>query len=109
MITPHFFKTPKITVFNPDGSFLCEANEYTLLDLQLQIVKEKAEGYSYEWNGKKGTINSKGELSNWFYGMFDFHQNMYALMFRARTGEEVKMSEKFAEVYKNLLIEDVGN
>lgn len=106
MITPHHFKTPKINIFNPDGSFLCEADEYTLLDLQLQIIQEKAEGYSYEWNDNKGTINSNGELSNWFYGMFDFHQNMFALMIRARKGEEVKMNEKFEKIYQNLLIKE---
>lgn len=105
MIQPHYFKEIKVKVFNPDGTLLCEANEHTLNDLQVQIAKNKLEGYTYEWEDKKGTINSKGELSEWFYGMFDLTQILFAALYRIRA--ETEDRNDFLEqhpTYKKMLL-----
>ena len=101
MITPHYFKEVKIKIFNPDGTFLCEANEDTLNDLRVQIAENKLEGYTYEFEDKKGIINSNGQLSEWFYGMFDLMQIFFASLFRIQRGEKNNLKEN--EVYKKLL------
>lgn len=89
-LIPRKFKRTEVSVYNPDGSFLCKANYHTLMDLQCQIAEQKLEGVTYEWEDKKGSIDSKGQLSDWFYGMFDLDQKMFAKLFRLRTEKELK-------------------
>ena len=85
MIKVRKFKNNLVKIYNPSGDLLCEANEYTLNDIQCQIAENKLEGFTYEWEDKKGTINNRGELSNWFYGMFDLTQKMYCKLFKLRS------------------------
>ncbi len=89
-LIPRKFKRTEVSVYNPDGSFLCKASYHTLMDLQCQIAEQKLEGVTYEWEGKKGSIDSKGQLSDWFYGMFDLDQKMFAKLFRLRTGRDMR-------------------
>lgn len=101
-ITPHYFKENIVNVYNPDGSLLCEANYNTIMDLRFQIAKNKLEGFTYEWEGQKGTINTRGELSDWFYGMFDLDQHLMAKIFRAQRGDNV--IEETDSLYNKMLI-----
>lgn len=101
-IEPHYFKDTIVNVYNPDGSLLCEANYNTIMDLRFQIAQNKLEGFTYEWEGKKGTINTRGELSDWFYGMFDLEQDLMARIFRAQRGETTIETED--SVYNKMLI-----
>ena len=91
-LIPRKFKKTEVSVYNPDGSFLCKADYHTLMDLQCQIAEQKLEGVTYEWEDKKGSIDSKGQLidskgqlSDWFPGMFDLGQTLFAKLFRIRT------------------------
>ena len=100
MITPNYFKRNTISVYNPDGTLLCEADEYTLYDLMFQIALENAEGYTYEWEGNKGTISLDGELSNWFPGMFDLTQLLFSKLLNARHYKKVVYCEKYKKMLK---------
>ena len=89
-LIPRKFKRTEVLVYNPDGSLLCKANYHTLMDLQCQIAEQKLEGVTYEWEGKKGSIDSKGQLSDWFYGMFDLDQKFFCKLLHLRTGKGMR-------------------
>lgn len=83
MIKVRKFKTCYVEVFNPDGSSSCLADEYTFMDIRCQIKEQQIAGYTYNFNGKLGIIDSKGNCSEWFKGMFDleelFLSKLYAI------------------------------
>ena len=81
------FKTEKIKLFNSNNEFIGDLDENQIMDVQCQIAESKLEGYYYEWGEKRGTISPKGELSDWFSGMFDLQQILFAKLYKIRKGE----------------------
>ena len=74
MIKVRKFKTCYVQVFNPDGSLLCLADEYTFMDIRCQIAEQKLEGYTYVFNNKSGIISPNGEC-------YDLYNDMFPLNF----------------------------
>lgn len=103
MIKVRKFKKNLVKIYYPSGDLLCEAEEHTLNDIQCQIAENKLNGFTYEWEGQKGTINNKGELSKWFYGMFDLTQYMYSKLFQLRSekGYSGNMEEAINKMVEN--------
>ena len=97
MIKVRKFKTCYVQVFNPDGSLLCLADEHTFMDIRCQIAEKKLEGYTYNFNGKKGTINNIGECSEWFKGMFDLDNLFFSKLFKLRKNLDVDNVNKLID------------
>ena len=67
---------------NPDGSLLIDrADENTFNDIRCQIAQQRLIGYTYAFEGNVGTINEKGECSQWFSGMFDLEEIFITKLF----------------------------
>jgi len=83
------FKRNEVFVYKPNGELLCSADEYTIMDIQIQIAEQKLKGYYYTFetnNGDilRGEITEKGELTNWFSGMFDLTQILFCKLINVR-------------------------
>lgn len=59
-------------------------NELQLFDVQIQIAKERAEGYYIEWKGERIDISPSGELSKWPNGYGDQSQRALVELIHAR-------------------------
>jgi hypothetical protein len=104
------FKRNEVTVYNPDGVVLCSADEYTIMDIQIQIAEQKLKGYYYTFetpDGEilRGTINENGELSEWFSRMFDLTQILFSKLYNVRKGTyqnelEERLNEIIEEEYE---------
>lgn len=103
MIKVRKFKNQLVKIYYPSGDLLCEANQDTFTDIRCQIAQNKLNGFTYEWEGKKGTIDNKGQLSDWFYGMFDLSQKMYSKLFQLRSekGYSGNMEEEINKMVEN--------
>ena len=55
-----------------------------LFDVQIQIAKERAEGYYIEWKGERIDISPSGELSKWPNGYGDQSQRALVELIHAR-------------------------
>lgn len=66
---------PTVEVYNPENGLLITMNEYELLDLRVQIKKEKAQGYYIKFNGEIILINRNGDLSEYPEGLLDTMTN----------------------------------
>lgn len=60
----------KVAVFK-DGEYWADVNEYEFNDLRLQIKREKAEGWSVEFDDVMIPIEFDGRLYYWPKGLFD--------------------------------------
>jgi len=59
-------------------------NDVELGRVQLNISENRLEGYSIRWDGKNTSINTKGELDEWFTGMHDEMSRTYSKLFESR-------------------------
>ena len=64
-------------------------NELQLYDVQIQIAKEKAEGYYIEWKGHRIDLDKSGAPSCWPLGWLDQSQYAFGELRAVRTGAEV--------------------
>jgi predicted ATPase len=64
-------------------------NELQFNDVQIQIAKEKAEGYYIEWKGHRIDLDSKGTPSCWPLGWLDQSQYAFSELRAVRAGREV--------------------
>jgi len=76
-------KQENVSVYNPNGEFLGFANYEELLDIQLQIVKERAEGYYIIHNGKKSAIDNIGQVHN-YPDVFNVAGRIFAEIIKVR-------------------------
>ena len=116
MITVRRFKTCYVQVFNPDGSFLCTADEHTFQDIRCQIKEQQVAGYTYSFNSQLGIINSNGECLNWFKGMFDLDNLFFSKLFKLRKNYDLDAVNKQidervdnSKLSNHLLMSDFNN
>lgn len=69
-----------VEAFDPDGNSLGFINEYELLDLRVQILKEKAWGYYLMFNGIKIRIDRKGTLESYPKGFFNLYGDYLSIL-----------------------------
>lgn len=82
MIQVRRFVEKTVRVMNPDGTLLIDrADENTFNDIRCQIAQQRLLGYTYVFEGNVGTINEKGECSQWFSGMFDLEETFLTKLF----------------------------
>lgn len=82
MIQVRRFVEKTVMVMNPDGTLLIDrADENTFNDIRCQIAQQRLLGYTYVFEGNVGTINEKGECSEWFSGMFDLEETFLTKLF----------------------------
>lgn len=101
MIKVRKFKTCYVQVFNPDGSLFL-ADEYTFYDIRCQIREQKVAGYTYKFNEQLGIIDSKGNCSEWFKGMFDLEELFLSKLYRIEANKDLtKLNKRIDEMVDN--------
>ncbi len=60
-------------LFNPQGESMGFLNEYEFNDIRIQIMREKAEGYYFMFEGEACVIDKNGRLDYWPEGFFDIY------------------------------------
>ena len=68
-------KMPTVKLYSPDKKFLGEITEYQLLDIRVQIKKEKVFGYYIEFNNRNIRLDKYGELEEYPDGLLDTFSN----------------------------------
>lgn len=66
-----------VEVFDPNGNCIGTANEYEFNDLRIQILKERAKGYSIKYNGEMLEIDPWQGLWDFKVGLFDLLEKQY--------------------------------
>lgn len=82
------------TLCNSHGPVGEIENELQLYDVQIQIAREKAEGYFIVWKGERIDIDCNGELSKWPNGFCDQSQHALVELLHVRGyGAEISLSD----------------
>lgn len=76
MVKYNKIKPPICDLYDPEGVFIGEINEYEFNDIRGQIKKEQAEGYYCIFNllhnnEYRFNIDKNGRSSDWCEGTFD--------------------------------------
>jgi hypothetical protein len=83
MIQLREFPFPLIEVFSPEGNCIGNITSHEMLtDLQLQICKTNAVGWTLHWNDRVITIEPNGDLSDWPVDMVGKYQTILGNLFR---------------------------
>lgn len=69
-------KNIEAKLYDKDNNFVGMVNEYQLRDIQVQIMKQKVEGYYIEFDNKKIKINIFGRLEKPCIGFTDISYNL---------------------------------
>lgn len=64
MIKPVRIEPPMVDLYNPEGKWLGTVNEYEFHEFRVQIYKNKAEGYYFQYEGVDTSIDKNGRFKS---------------------------------------------